>query len=386
MDDDSRSTSRITRLKSSQPGPPPSPTGEPAAEIKVVGVGGGGSNAIDRMIGAAVTGVEFITVNTDAQALMRSQAPVRIRIGEKATRGLGSGGNPALGHKAAEESAEDLREALEGADMIFIAAGMGGGTGTGGAPVVAEVAQELDALTVGVVTRPFNFEGSTRARVADEGIQDLNERVDTLVAIPNDRLLNVADSKATINDAFALADDVLRQAIQGVSDLITMPGLINLDFNDVRAVMTDAGTALMAVGEGQGETRAADAMTQALNSPMIDTSMDGARGVLLNFTGGSDMTLYEVNEAAEIVSKTADPNANIIFGTVVDEAMEGHVRVTVIATGFQREASEKRPARRPRGRTVPSAATVRELDFSQGADDVPDIEIPAFLRRKSGGQ
>lgn len=385
MDGDSHSTSRITRLKSSQRSSPPSPIGEPAAEIKVVGVGGGGSNAIDRMIDASVTGVEFITVNTDAQALMRSQAPVRIRIGEKATRGLGSGGNPALGHKAAEESAEDLREALEGADMIFIAAGMGGGTGTGGAPVVAEVAQDLGALTVGVVTRPFNFEGSTRARVADEGIQDLNERVDTLVALPNDRLLNVADSKATINDAFALADDVLRQAIQGVSDLITMPGLINLDFNDVRAVMTDAGTALMAVGEGQGETRAADAMTQALNSPLIDTSMEGARGVLLNFTGGSDMTLYEVNEAAEIVSNTADPNANIIFGTVVDEAMEGHVRVTVIATGFQHEMPEKRPARRPRGRTVPSAATVRELDFSQGADDVPDIEIPAFLRRKSGG-
>ena len=386
MDDETGSTSRITRLTTPKRDSQPALSDQASADIKVVGVGGGGSNAVDRMIDVSVTGVEFITVNTDAQALMRSQAPVRIRIGEKATRGLGSGGNPTLGHKAAEESAEDLREALEGADMIFIAAGMGGGTGTGGAPVVAELAQEADALTVGVVTRPFGFEGSARARVADEGIQDLNERVDTLVVIPNDRLLSVADSKATIGDAFALADDVLRQAIQGVSDLITMPGLINLDFNDVRAVMTDAGTALMAMGEGQGETRSADAMTQALNSPLLDTSMDGARGVLLNFTGGSDMTLYEVNEAAEIVSKTADPNANIIFGTVVDESMEGRVRVTVIATGFQREGAEKRPARRSRARSVPSQTTVRELDFSQGSEDVPDLEIPAFLRRKSGGE
>ncbi len=386
MDDDTGDTSRITRLTTPKRDSQSAPSDQASADIKVVGVGGGGSNAVDRMIDASVTGVEFITVNTDAQALMRSQAPVRIRVGEKATRGLGSGGNPVLGHKAAEESAEDLREALEGADMIFIAAGMGGGTGTGGAPVVAELAQEADALTVGVVTRPFGFEGSTRARVADEGIQDLNERVDTLVVIPNDRLLSVADSKATIGDAFALADDVLRQAIQGVSDLITMPGLINLDFNDVRAVMTDAGTALMAMGEGQGETRSADAITQALNSPLLDTSMDGARGVLLNFTGGSDMTLYEVNEAAEIVSKTADPNANIIFGTVVDESMEGRVRVTVIATGFQREVTEKRSTRRPRARSVPTQTTVRELDFSQGSEDVPDVEIPAFLRRKSGGE
>jgi cell division protein FtsZ len=336
------------------------------------------------MIDVDVSGVDFITVNTDAQALMRSQASARVHIGEKATRGLGSGGNPALGHKAAEESAEDLRESLEGADMIFIAAGMGGGTGTGGAPVVAEIAQESDALTVGVVTRPFAFEGTARARVADDGIQDLSERVDTLVVIPNDRLLNVADAKSTISEAFALADDVLRQAIQGVSDLITMPGLINLDFNDVRAVMTDAGTALMAMGEGQGETRATDAITQALNSPLLDSSMDGARGVLLNFTGGSDMTLYEVNEAAEIVAKTADPNANIIFGTVVDESLEGRIHVTVIATGFQLERKEKRPAARARART-PASPRVRELDFSPGPEAQPEIEIPAFLRRRSAG-
>lgn len=385
MDDDTNDTSRITRLSASQRDSDPTSNSQASANIKVVGVGGGGSNAIDRMIESKVTGVEFITVNTDTQALMRSQSPVRIRIGEKATRGLGSGGNPSLGQRAAEESSENLQEALAGADMIFIAAGMGGGTGTGGAPVVAEIAQSTDSLTVGVVTRPFVFEGSTRARVADEGIHDLGERVDTLVIIPNDRLLSVADSKATINDAFAMADDVLRQAIQGVSDLITMPGLINLDFNDVRTVMTDAGTALMAMGEAQGENRAADAMTQALSSPLLDTSMDGAQGVLLNFTGGSDMTLYEVNEAADIVSKTADPNANIIFGTVVDESMEGHVRVTVIATGFQQKVAEKRPARRPRSRTGTSGTTVRELDFSQATDELPDVEIPAFLRHRSGG-
>ncbi|MDE2992202.1 MAG: cell division protein FtsZ [Chloroflexota bacterium] len=383
MNDDTGSTGRITRLTTPRR-QAASASSDQSATIKVVGVGGGGSNAVDRMIDVDVSGVEFITVNTDAQALMRSQASVRVHIGEKATRGLGSGGNPVLGHKAAEESAEDLRQSLEGADMIFIAAGMGGGTGTGGAPVVADIAQESDALTVGVVTRPFAFEGTARARVADDGIQDLGERVDTLVVIPNDRLLNVADAKSTISEAFALADDVLRQAIQGVSDLITMPGLINLDFNDVRAVMTDAGTALMAMGEGQGETRATDAITQALNSPLLDTSMDGARGVLLNFTGGSDMTLYEVNEAAEIVAKTADPNANIIFGTVVDESLEGRIHVTVIATGFQHERKEVRPAARTRART-PASPRVRELDFSPGPEALPEIEIPAFLRRKSAG-
>ena len=383
MTEDTGGAGRITRLTTPRRQSTSAPS-EQSATIKVVGVGGGGSNAVDRMIDVDVRGVEFITVNTDAQALMRSQASARVHIGDKATRGLGSGGNPVLGHKAAEESAEALREALDSADMIFIAAGMGGGTGTGAAPVVADIAQESDALTVGVVTRPFAFEGTARARVAEDGIQDLGERVDTLVVIPNDRLLNVADAKSTISEAFALADDVLRQAIQGVSDLITMPGLINLDFNDVRAVMTDAGTALMAMGEGQGETRATDAITQALNSPLLDTSMDGARGVLLNFTGGSDMTLYEVNEAAEIVAKTADPSANIIFGTVVDESLEGRIHVTVIATGFQIERKEMRPAARTRART-PTAPRVRELDFSASREDTPEIEIPAFLRRKSAG-
>ena len=337
-DDDNRGGSRITRLNTEKRSSRQS-SDESLADLKVVGIGGGGSNAVERMIEEDVHGIEFIAVNTDAQALVRSSAPTRIRVGDKATRGLGSGGQPTLGQKAAEESVEEIREAVEGADMVFIAAGMGGGTGTGGAPVVADAARETGALTVGVVTRPFDFEGSTRARYAEEGIRDLQERVDTLVIIPNQRLLAVADPKTPMHAAFAMADDVLRQAIQGVSDLITQPGLINLDFNDVRAVMTESGSALMAMGEGQGEDRATEAIGQALNSPLLDVSIDGARGVLLNFTGGMDMTLHEVNEAAAIVATTADANANIIFGTVIDESMEGRVQVTVIATGFQTQGT-----------------------------------------------
>jgi cell division protein FtsZ len=381
-EDETRGGSRITRLTSAERDVRRASSGDSLAAIRVIGLGGAGSNAVDRMIEAEVAGVDYVTVNTDAQALMRSQASVRIRIGDKATRGLGSGGNPALGQKAAEESGDELREAIDDADMIFITAGMGGGTGTGGAPVVAEMAQESGALTVGVVTRPFEFEGANRSRVAEEGIRELQERVDTLVVIPNERLLTVADPKTTVNDAFALADDVLRQAIQGVSDLVTRAGLINLDFNDVRAVMTQSGSALMALGEAQGETRAADAINEALNSPLLDISIDGARAVLLNFTGGLDMTLHEVNEAAEIVAKAADPNANIIFGTVIDEAMEGRVRVTVIATGFHRDATETRPTRR-RARK-PGTPVVRELDFSSPSDDATEVDIPTFLRRRSG--
>jgi len=379
-DDDNRGGSRITRLNTGKRSDRRS-SDESLADLKVVGIGGGGSNAVERMIEEDVQGIEFIAVNTDAQALVRSSAPTRIRLGDKATRGLGSGGQPTLGQKAAEESVEEIREAVDGADMVFIAAGMGGGTGTGGAPVVADAARETGALTVGVVTRPFDFEGSTRARYAEEGIRDLQERVDTLVIIPNQRLLAVADPKTPMNTAFAMADDVLRQAIQGVSDLIVQPGLINLDFNDVRAVMTESGNALMAMGEGQGEDRATEAIGQALNSPLLDISIDGARGVLLNFTGGMDMTLHEVNEAAAIVAKTADANANIIFGTVIDESMEGRVQVTVIATGFQAVGTDVRPSRR-RSR---SSATpmVRELDFSTSADDNKEMDIPAFLRRRS---
>ena len=379
---ETRGGSRITRLTSAERDVRRASSGDSFAAIRVIGLGGAGSNAVDRMIEAEVAGVDYVTVNTDAQALMRSQASVRIRIGDKATRGLGSGGNPALGQKAAEESGDELREAIDDADMIFITAGMGGGTGTGGAPVVAKLAQESGALTVGVVTRPFEFEGANRSRVAEEGIRELQDRVDTLVVIPNERLLTVADPKMSVNDAFALADDVLRQAIQGVSDLVTRAGLINLDFNDVRAVMTQSGSALMALGEAQGETRAADAINEALNSPLLDISIDGARAVLLNFTGGLDMTLHEVNEAAEIVAKAADPNANIIFGTVIDESMEGRVRVTVIATGFHRETTEARPRRR-RART-PGTPVVRELDFSSPSDDATEVDIPTFLRRRSG--
>ncbi len=359
--------------------------GDSLADLKVVGIGGGGSNAVDRMIDEHVQGVEFIAINTDAQALVRSSAPTRIRVGDKATRGLGSGGQPSLGQKAAEESLDEIREAVEGADMVFIAAGMGGGTGTGGAPVVADVARETGALTVGVVTRPFDFEGSTRARYAEEGVRNLQERVDTLVMIPNQQLLSVADPKMSVTEAFALADDVLRQGIQGVSDLITQPGLINLDFNDVRAVMTESGTALMAIGEAQGEDRATEAIQQALNSPLLNVSVDGARGVLLNFTGGPDMTLHEVNEAADVVAKAAEPNANIIFGTVIDEAMEGRLQVTVIATGFQTGAAEARPTRRLSSR-LSSSPVVRELDFSSRSRESSEVEIPAFLRRRSEGR
>ena len=381
-DDEDRGGSRITRLSTAKAKPSSRRSSEDSiAELKVIGIGGGGSNAVERMIDEGVQGIEFIAVNTDAQALVRSSAPTRIRVGDKSTRGLGSGGQPSLGQKAAEESVEEIREAVEGADMVFIAAGMGGGTGTGGAPVIADAARATGALTVGVVTRPFEFEGSTRARYAEEGIRELQERVDTLVIIPNQRLLTVADPKTPMNAAFAMADDVLRQAIQGVSDLITQPGLINLDFNDVRAVMTESGSALMAMGEGQGEDRATEAISQALNSPLLDVSIDGARGVLLNFTGGMDMTLHEVNEAALIVAKTADANANIIFGTVIDESMEGRVQVTVIATGFQTYGTEARPARR-RSRAS-SSPLVRELDFSTSSDDNKEIDIPAFLRRRS---
>ena len=393
-ENDGRGGSRITRLtrsdREARPGaaerePRQTMGGDSLAELKVVGIGGGGSNAVDRMIDEHVQGVDFIAINTDAQALVRSSAPTRIRVGDKATRGLGSGGQPALGQKAAEESLDEIREAVEGADMVFIAAGMGGGTGTGGAPVVADLARETGALTVGVVTRPFDFEGSTRARYAEEGLRSLQERVDTLVMIPNQQLLAVADPKMSMSEAFALADDVLRQAIQGVSDLITQPGLINLDFNDVRAVMTESGSALMAIGEAQGEDRATEAMQQALNSPLLNVSVDGARGVLLNFTGGPDMTLHEVNEAADIVAKAAEPNANIIFGTVIDDAMEGRLQVTVIATGFQTGAAEARPTRR-RSSRLSSSPVVRELDFSSRARDSSEIEIPAFLRRRSEGR
>ena len=304
------------------------------AQIRVIGVGGGGSNAVNRMIQANMMGIEFIAVNTDAQALLLTDTPHRIRIGDKLTRGLGAGGNPSVGAKAAEENSEDLYEVLKGSDMVFITAGMGGGTGTGASPIVAQIARELGALTVGVVTKPFAFEGNKRRTAAEEGIANLKQHVDTLITVPNDRLLQVADKKMPLKEAFRLADDVLRQGIQGISDLITVPGLINLDFADVKTIMSAAGSALMAIGEASGESRAVDAARMAIASPLLDIDINGAHGVLFNITGGLDLTLYEVNEAADIISKAAHLEANIIFGAVQDPAYDGKVKITVIATGF----------------------------------------------------
>jgi cell division protein FtsZ len=338
---------------------------EGAARIVVLGVGGGGSNAVNRMIQAGVRGVEFVAINTDMQALTRSDAGTRIHIGEKLTRGLGAGGNPNVGEKSAEESAEQIADMLRDSDMVFIAAGMGGGTGTGAAPVIAQISKDLGVLTVGVVTKPFTFEGRQRAKNAEEGIGVLKERVDTLITIPNDRLLEVIDRKTTLEQAFMEVDDVLRQGIQGISELITEPGLINLDFADVKSIMSDSGGALMAIGRGTGETRASDAARMAISSPLLDISMEGAKGVLLNITGGDDLALSEINEAAEVIAQAADPEANIIFGAVIDPKLENEVKITVIATGFD-------VALRPTsGRTLP---TFRRRSYGAPA---PASEPPA---------
>ncbi len=309
--------------------------GEGFAQIKVVGVGGGGGNAVNRMIAEGLGGVEFITVNTDNQALMLSRAKTRVRIGDKLTRGLGAGGNPEIGRKAAEESADELYEVLRGADMVFIASGMGGGTGTGAAPVVAQIAKELGSLTIGVVTKPFTFEGGKRMQAAEAGIEALKSQVDTLIVIPNDRLLQIASKNSTLQQAFSLADDVLRQGIQGISELITVPALINLDFADVRTIMSEGGAALMAVGRGTGDDRAAKAAEAAISSALLDVTIDGARGILFNITGGSDLSLFEVSAAASVIKESAHPEANVIFGAQIDETMGDEVRVTVIATGFE---------------------------------------------------
>lgn len=338
------------------------------ARIKVVGVGGGGQNAINRMIDAGLQGVEFAALNTDAQALMMSNASVKVRMGEKLTRGLGAGSNPEVGQKAAEESREEIRELLEGADMVFVTAGMGGGTGTGGAPVVAEIAREVNALTVGVVTKPFAFEGRRRQQQAEQGIDMLKDKVDTLIVIPNDRLLQVAEKRTSILDAFKLADDVLRQGVQGISDLITVPGLINLDFADVRTIMDSAGSALMGIGVCTGDDRAVKAAKAAVSSPLLEASIEGARGILLNITGSSNLGLFEVNDAAEIIAEAADPEANIIFGAVIDETLQDEVRVTVIATGFDGTNNRRRTG-------------IGELELP--AFDGDDLDIPAFLRRRT---
>lgn len=341
------------------------------ANIKVIGVGGGGNNAINRMIEAGLKGVEFIAVNTDAQALYLSKAEIKIQLGEKLTKGLGAGADPDVGMKAAEESNDDIKRSLMGADMVFVTAGMGGGTGTGGAPIIARIAKECGALTVGVVTKPFTFEGRKRNAQAERGIQSLREQVDSLITIPNDRLLQVVDKHTNFNDAFKIADDILRQGVQGISDLIAVPGVINCDFADVQTVMQNTGSALMGIGRAKGDNRAAEAARLAISSPLLETSIEGAKGVLFNISGGNDLTLFEINEAAEIIHQAADVEANIIFGANIDESLSDEVRVTVIATGF----STGRPA-------VPEPPRTRSIEPPTSFLDKNDLEIPPFLRRK----
>jgi cell division protein FtsZ len=349
-------------------------SGNYLAVIKVVGVGGGGTNAVNRMVDAGIVGVEFIAVNTDAQALMMCDADVKIHIGSKATRGLGAGADPAVGQAAAQESRDELKEALKGADMVFVTAGEGGGTGTGAAPIVAELARELEALTVGVVTRPFVFEGRKRSQQAELGIENLRDRVDTLIVIENDRLLQVVEKRTSVVEAFKMADDILRQGVQGITDLITVPGLVNLDFADVRTIMRDAGSALMGIGTASGENRAAEAARAAVSSPLLETSIEGATGILLNITGGPDIGLFEVNEAAEVVTSAADQNANVIFGAVIDDAVGGEVRVTVIATGF---GGHRRRRRRDGGVDAPLPVPPMPTGYD-GPDD--SLDVPSFLR------
>jgi len=390
------------------------PDGFPQATIKVIGVGGGGTNAVNRMIKAQVQGVDFISVNTDSQALQQAQAPTRIQIGEKLTRGLGAGGNPSMGQKAAEESNEELYEALQGADMVFITAGMGGGTGTGAAPIIAQIAQDVGALTVGVVTKPFSFEGPRRRTAAEEGVASLKDRVDALITIPNDRLLSIADMKMSMTEAFSIADEVLHQGIEGISDMITKPGMINLDFADVKAIMSHAGSALMAIGRAAGEDRAPKAAQAAIASPLLEVSISGAKGVLFNIAG-SDYTLHEVNEAARVIQEAADPDANIIFGAIIDERLGDEIQITVIATGFEgrstsvrsgsarplhrdltpaRTASNDRPAERTSdtrvepARQEPARQEPRAEPRDQSSYRRPDVgdddqyDIPAFIRRR----
>jgi cell division protein FtsZ len=351
-------------------------SGNYLAVIKVAGVGGGGTNAVTRMVEAGLSGVEFIAVNTDAQALLMAEADVKIQIGSQGTRGLGAGADPAVGLAAATESGDELKEALKGADMVFITAGEGGGTGTGGAPILAELAKAVGALTVGVVTRPFTFEGRKRAEQAERGLENLRDHVDTLIVIENDRLLQVVEKRTSIVDAFRMADDVLRQGVQGITDLITVPGLVNLDFADVRTIMTDAGSALMGIGTASGENRAAEAARAAVSSPLLEASIEGATGILLNITGGPDIGLFEVNEAAEVVTSASDANANVIFGAVIDETRGDEVTVTVIATGFGGERRRRRRAETP---SIISEEPVapREEKF-EGSEDI--LDVPSFLR------
>ena len=375
-------------------------TTESGALIRVVGVGGGGCNALNHMIEEKITGVDFIAVNTDKQALGKSLARLQLSIGERTTRGLGSGGNPEIGNRAAEESLDEIHMALQGSDMVFVTAGMGGGTGTGAAPIVAQVARESGALTIGVVTRPFTFEGSHRSRIAESGIEKLKNSVDTLIVIPNDKLLEMADKRISLVESLHLADDVLRQGIQGISELITVPGLINLDFADVQTIMSLGGAALMAIGHGSGEDRARMAAEQALSNRLLDVRIDGAKGILFNVTGGGDLSLYEINEAASLIRETTHPDANLIFGAVIDESMGDEIRITVIATGFEHSAPLMRemtrsihqlpPDRKPMRESTttrerrPAPSPTRSSQTTERPRDYPsnDLDIPTFLRKR----
>lgn len=353
----------------------------PVANIKVIGVGGGGCNAVNRMMKAGLKGIEFISINTDAQALYNSDAPHKLNIGKATTRGLGAGSNPDIGRQAAEESIEEIKDAIDGSDMIFITCGLGGGTGTGASPVIADLAKEMGILTVAVVTRPFSFEGHRRKTQADEGLENLRSKVDTLITIPNDKILSIIDKKTPLNEAFAVVDDVLRQGVQGIADLITVHGMINVDFADVKTVMENAGSALMGIGYGTGEDRAIEAAKAAIESPLLELSIDGAKGVLFNITGGNDLAMYEVDEAARIITEAADPEANIIFGAVINDSYTGEVKITVVATGFDYRQSDS-SLMRPRAIFRPTQKPV------VGKDDMPikqaenELDIPAFIRQK----
>ena len=361
------------------------------ATIKVIGVGGGGTNAVNRMVDSGIRGVEFVAVNTDRQALLLSKAVSKIQIGEKITRGLGAGANPDIGAQAAEESKSEITEALRGADMVFVTAGMGGGTGTGAAPIVAACAKEMGILTIGVVTKPFTFEGKKRLSQAERGIESLKSKVDTLVVIPNDKLLQIIDRKTSIVEAFKMADDVLRQGVQGISDLIAVPGLVNLDFADVKTIMLNTGIAHMGVGRASGESRAEDAAKQAIQNPMLESSIEGAKGIIINITGGPNLGLHEVNTAAELVQRSVDPEANIIFGAVIDESLDEDIVITVIATGFDKEV-------KPKIGTIPTSneiPTSKPWGGDQKMNTQPtrpeqingnDLDIPSFLRKKNGNR
>lgn len=365
---------------------------ETFATIRVVGCGGSGGNAVNRMIAQKLKGVEFIVINTDAQALVHNQAPIKIQIGKETTRGLGAGSDVELGRKSIEENKDEVYEALKGSDMVFVTYGAGGGTGTGAGPLAASIAKELGALTVGVVTKPFSFEGQRRMKVAEMGIEELRDKVDTLIIIPNDRLLQIIDKKTSLFDAFGIVDDVLRQGVQGISDLITLHGIINVDFADVRTIMSDAGSALMGIGRASGDNRAIEAARAAIDSPLLELSIDGAKGILFNITGGPDMGMYEIDEAAKAITEAADPDANVIFGSIIDEAMSGEIKITVIATGFDvdrrpRPGFEKMSAPKPQQgmpsyqqQQAPPQPMPEEFETEENLED--ELEVPAFIRRK----